>query len=162
MKSEAPEIFLQFTEFGETRSVPFPKFHLSDDRAFFDFCAENAHSTLRFEREADGEVRLMLSSGTETGRINAEILTELNVWNRQSGRSGYVFDSSSGFVLVNGAIRAPDISYVEKSRYDALTNDGHEHYTPLAPDFVVEVMSPSDRLLTLKAKMVEYVANGCV
>ncbi len=160
MTTDAPEIFLQFTEFGQTRAVPFPKFYLPDDRAFFEFCVSNAGTTLRFEREADGEVRLMPPSGSATGRANAYILAQLFNWNESRGESGYVFDSSSGFVLPSGAIRAPDIAYVEKGRFDALTDDEREHHAPLAPDFVVEVMSPSDRLSTLQAKMNEYLANG--
>lgn len=159
MQPDAPEIFLQFTEFGQTRSVPFPKFNLPDDRAFFEFCVSNTDTTLRFEREADGEVRLIPPSGSATGKANAETLAELHIWNRHKGRIGYVFDSSSGFVFPNGAVRAPDIAYVEKSRFDALTDDEREHHAPLAPDFLVEVMSPSDRLNASQAKMDEYLAN---
>lgn len=160
MLPDAPEIYLQVTEFGETRLEPFPRFHIPDDQAFFEFCVANGHSTLRFERESDGEVRLMPPSGSETGRINGEILTELNIWNRQSAILGYTFDSSSGFLLPSSAVRAPDVAWVEKSRYDALTDDQREHHAPLAPDFVVEVMSPSDRLTNLQAKMDEYISNG--
>jgi Uma2 family endonuclease len=160
MRADAPEIVLQYTEFGETRSVPFPRFYLRDDRAFFDFCADNAHSTLRFEREADGEVRLMPPSGSETSWVNGRIFFALSRWNEDNGEPGYVFESSSGFVLTNGAVRAPDVSYVEKSRYEALTDEQRAHYPPLAPDFVVEVMSPSDRLRVLQSKMEEYRDNG--
>lgn len=155
-----PEVFLQYQAFGEWYSVPFPPFYLKDDLAFFDFCQDNAHSTLHFERESDGRVHLMPPSGSETGHVNADILTELSIWNRQQGEPGYVFDSSSGFQLPNGAIRAPDVSYVVKARYDALSDFERTHYPPLAPNFVVEVMSPSDRLGNLQTKMHEYSDNG--
>jgi Uma2 family endonuclease len=82
------------------------------------------------------------------------------MWNRSEGEPGYVFDSSSGFRLPNGAVRAPDVAYVTKERFEALSPDERANHAPLAPDFLVEVMSPSDRLSDLKAKMKEYAANG--
>ena len=141
-------------------SEPFPKFYLPDDRAFFEFCNANSDSTLFFEREPDGEVRLMPPSGTENGRINAVFVGELALWNRANGEPGYVFDASTGFTFPNGAVRAPDVSFVAKARYDALTEEEQAHHAPIAPDFVVEVMSPSDRLPKQQEKMREYVANG--
>ncbi|MBC7805494.1 MAG: Uma2 family endonuclease [Akkermansiaceae bacterium] len=158
--TEAPELFLQVTEWGETRTVPFPTFTLPDDRAFFEFCVANADTTLRFERNADGEVRLMPPSGSETGKANGYVLVELALWNRMHGEPGYVFDASSGFKFPNGAIRAPDVAYVEKSRYDVLPLSERELHAPVAPDFVVEVMSPSDRLPRMRAKMEEYKTNS--
>lgn len=160
METSAPEMLLQVTEFGKTRTETFPRFYLRDDQAFFEFCVANSESTLRFEREADGEVRLMPPSGSETGKANGCILARLFIWNEANGEPGYVFDASSGFRLPSGAVRAPDIAYVQKSRYDALTKDEREHHAPVAPDFVVEVMSPSDRLGTVQSKMKEYMENG--
>ena len=160
MTIDAPELFLQYKEWGQLRTVPFPKFSLPDDRAFWNFCVSNSDTTLRFERESDGEVRLMPPSGSETGKANGYILANLFNWNDSRDEPGYVFDSSSGFALPNGAIRAPDVAYVEKSRYDALTDDEREHHAPLAPDFVVEVMSPFDRLTNLQSRMSEYMTSG--
>ena len=111
--AEAPER-------GETWTLPFSPFYVPDDRAFFEFCAANDDTVLRFEREADGEVRPMPLSGCESSRVNVEILAQLSLWNRTNNEPGYVFDASSGFKFPNGAIRAPDVAYVEKSRYDVL------------------------------------------
>jgi Uma2 family endonuclease len=33
-------------------------------------------------------------------------------------------------------------------------------FAPLCPDFVVELRSPSDRLVDLRAKLSDYLANG--
>ena len=35
-------------------------------------------------------------------------------------------------------------------------------FSHIAPDFVVELMSPSDRLAKVEEKMDEYLANGCL
>jgi len=47
------------------------------------------------------------------------------------------------------------------SRLKSLTPDERDGYLPLAPDFVVELRSQSDRLSVLKEKMEEYMENGC-
>ena len=160
MQTDAPQLIATFPGWKDTIAMPFPKFYLPDDRAFFEFCNANADSPLFFEREPDGEVRLMPPSGSDTGRANATALGLLFVWNAQKGEPGYVFDASTGFVFPNGAIRAPDVSFIEKARYDALTDAQRETHAPIAPDFVIEVMSPSDRLPKQQAKMQEYAENG--
>jgi len=34
------------------------------------------------------------------------------------------------------------------------------HFPPICPDFVLELLSPSDRLADVQAKMEEYIENG--
>jgi Uma2 family endonuclease len=74
--------------------------------------------------------------------------------------SGVAFDSSTGFLLPNGAERSPDASWVSRRRWDALTPEQRERFPPLCPDFVLELRSPSDDLDDLRAKMKEYRDNG--
>lgn len=90
------------------------------------------------------------------------LATQLGFWTKREGnsRSGVAFDSSTGFVLPNGAIRSPDVSWVERSRYEALSPEQREKHLPLCPDFVVELRSPSDSPGRLKEKLVEYLENG--
>jgi Uma2 family endonuclease len=71
-----------------------------------------------------------------------------------------VFGPNGTFTLPNGAVRMPDTSWVSNARYDALTDEEKNDYTPLCPDFVVELRSSSDRISVLQAKMEEYMANG--
>jgi hypothetical protein len=72
-----------------------------------------------------------------------------------------VFDSSTGFILPNGATRSPDVAWVEKSRWEALTPEQREKFLPLCPDFVIELVSPSDSIQKTRQKMEEYRENGC-
>jgi Uma2 family endonuclease len=160
MQTAEPRLVYEIEEWGKIRQVPLAPFYVRDVKAFFDFCQDNGQDTLRFERDPDGRVRLMPPSGSKTGFVNAFIVSNLNTWNEAQENPGYLFDSSAGFQLPNGAIRAPDASWVTKGRYEALTREQQEGFPPLCPDFVVEVMSPSDRLTTLKRKMEEYKANG--
>jgi Uma2 family endonuclease len=114
---------------------------------------------LRLELTAKGELIVMTPAGGESGRRNFELTLQLGTWTKRDG-TGVAFDSSAGFTLPNGAIRAPDASWIERSRYEALTPEQREKYPPLCPDFIIELRSPSDRLSTLQEKMAEYVENG--
>lgn len=132
--------------------------HMTDEEFYF-FCQENPDYT--FERNADGTiVTLRGQTGGETGRKNSELNAELMIWNRQA-RSGIVFDSSTGFRLPNGAIRGPDAAWVSNEQWAALTSDQRKRFPPICPNFVVELMSESDTLPDIEAKMREYIANGC-
>src|SRR5690242_8278234 len=110
MQTTEPRLILEVEEWGKTRSVPLEPLYIRNVGDFWDFCRDNEQDTLRFERDADGRVRLMAPSGSETDNHNSDIVTDLNIWNRQNGRPGYVFGPSAGFTLPNGAIRSPDAS----------------------------------------------------
>ena len=131
--------------------------HMSEDE-FYAFCQRNPES--KFERRADGTIEFLTMTGGDTGRRNSELITDLTIWNRQ-GRTGFVFDSSTGFRLPNGAVRSPDAAWVRAEAWQALPAGQQEKFPPLCPDFVVELVSPSDVLTDVLAKMQEYVANGC-
>ncbi|MBF2098159.1 MAG: Uma2 family endonuclease [Gloeomargaritaceae cyanobacterium C42_A2020_066] len=127
------------------------------DEAFGQLCRSNPD--LRLERTAQGKLVAMAPTGGETGLFNTELLGQLWLWNRQT-RLGFVFDSSTGFRLPNGAIRTPDLAWVEKTRWQRLSVDQRRRFVPLCPDFVVELKSPSDDLPMLQAKLQEYQDNG--
>ncbi|MEO0409518.1 MAG: Uma2 family endonuclease [Cyanobacteria bacterium P01_A01_bin.135] len=124
---------------------------------FYDLC--RANPDWKLERTAQGDLVIMAPTGGGTGARNASLLAQLWMWNDRGGL-GVVFDSSTGFHLPNGADRSPDIAWVEQRRWDALTPQQQEKFPPLAPDFVVELMSPSDRLIDAQAKMQEYLESG--
>ncbi|WP_247233332.1 Uma2 family endonuclease [Telluribacter sp. SYSU D00476] len=128
------------------------------DELFFDLC--QANSELRMERDRHGNIIVMAPTGADTGHFNADINGQLWYWNRQTGL-GYVFDSSAGFTLPDGAVRSPDVSWIAKDRWESLTEKERQKFAPLCPDFIVEVRSLSDSLADLQAKMEAYQANGC-
>jgi Uma2 family endonuclease len=70
------------------------------------------------------------------------------------------FPLPAAFTLPNGAIRGPNIAWILRQRWDALTTEEQERFSHLAPDFVVELPSPWDRLPALREKMREYIAQG--
>jgi Uma2 family endonuclease len=142
------------------RFVPKLKFGPSaplTDRLFTRLCRANPE--LRLERTAAGELIIMPPAGTESGGQNSTLSGQLYIWAKATGL-GKTFDSSAGFTLPNGAIRAPDASWVTQDRWDALTPDEQKGFAPLCPDFVVELRSRTDSLREVRDKMREYRSQG--
>jgi Uma2 family endonuclease len=128
------------------------------DEQFYYLCLANRD--LRLELTAQGDLIVMPPTGGGAGKRNSALNIELGLWNRAS-KLGFVFDSSTGFKLPNGATRSPDASWVSKERWESLTPQQQEQFPPLCPDFVVELRSPSDAISQLRDKMQEYLTNGC-
>ena len=138
-----------------TLKVP-PAVGLTDEQ-FYQLCVANEQ--WRLELTAEGELIIMPPTGGESGIRNADLTTDLSLWNRQT-RLGKVFDSSTEFRLPNGAKRSPDVSWVKLERWEALSLEDRKRFPPLCPDFVIELRSETDSLKDLRAKMQEYQANG--
>ncbi|MFN6569150.1 Uma2 family endonuclease [Dendronalium sp. ChiSLP03b] len=132
-----------------------PIIKLTDDQ-FYQLCRKNPE--IKFERNANGELIIMPPTGGETGKYNAGLTADFVIWNRKY-KLGEIFDSSTCFKLPNGANRSPDVAWIRKDRRDALTPEQKEKFPPIAPDFVLELMSPSDSLEETQAKMREYMDN---
>jgi Uma2 family endonuclease len=142
-----------------TVSLP-PTLQLSidlTDEQFFQMCQNN--QDYRFERTASGELIIMPPTGGETSNNNFEIAVQIGIWNKKT-KLGKGFDSNGGFTLPNGAVRAPDASWLKLERWEALTLQQRRKFLPLCPDFVVELLSPTDSLKQTQLKMQEYIANG--
>ncbi len=127
------------------------------DEQFYQLC--RANPDVKFERNANGTLLIMSPTGGETGNRNLEIGADFAIWNRQT-KLGVCFDSSTCFKLPNGAQRSPDIAWIKQDRWQALTPAQREQFPPIAPDFVLELLSPSDSLPTTQTKMQEYIDNG--
>ncbi|MFZ5472035.1 MAG: Uma2 family endonuclease [Myxococcota bacterium] len=133
-----------------------PAVPLSDDE-LFELCRMNRE--LRIERTREGEIIVMSPTGGETGRRNFTLIGLFFAWVAKN-QTGVGFDSSTGFILPNGAERSPDLAWVGKRRWEALTPEQRRRFVPLCPDFVIELRSPSEDLGELQAKMAEYRDNG--
>lgn len=119
-----------------------------------------ANRNLRLERTTAGHLIVNPPTGSESGKRNAKITTQLGVWSEANEQLGEYFDSSTGFELPNGANRSPDASWIRKEQWEALTPEQRKGFAPLCPDFVVELRSETDSLKQLQDKMQEYMDNG--
>ncbi len=133
-----------------------PAVELTRDQ-FFELCQLNRD--IRLERTAQGDVLIMPPTGGKAGARNALLGAQITAWAQRDG-TGIVFDSSTGFELPNGAVRSPDVSWVQRARLTQLTAAQKEKFLPLCPDFVVELRSPSDSLAAAQEKMEEYLGHG--
>jgi Uma2 family endonuclease len=131
--------------------------HPMTDEEFTAFCTQ--HPDLHFEMTAEGELIVMPPTNSDTGASNSDVGAQLVNWARLD-RRGFVCDSSTGFVLPNGARRSPDVSWTLKSRVKQLGAHQRDSFWHLCPDFVIEVRSKTDRLKALREKMQEYIEQG--
>ncbi len=129
---------------------------MTDDE-FSALCAE--HPDLFFETTGDGEIIVMPPTYSVTGVRNSRICRQLDAWAEQDGR-GFSTDSSTGFVLPNGARRSPDAAWTQKARVAELAPESRERYWHLCPDFVIELQSATDRPRLVREKMQEWMASG--
>jgi Uma2 family endonuclease len=121
-----------------------------------------ANRTLQLERTANGVLIVNPPTGWETGERNFSLVGQLYLWRDRTGQLGKAFDSSTGFILPNGATRSPDLSWIAQARWDALTAAEKTTFPQICPDFVVELRSDSDNLAPLRVKLQEYIENGAV
>jgi Uma2 family endonuclease len=127
-----------------------------NDDEFYDFCMANPD--VRFERTAQGEIIIVPRVGGETAYRDTEVSCQLGIWAKRDGR-GKAFGPSE-FILPTGAAYSPDAAWVSNERLAPLTKEQKRKFLRLCPEFVVEVMSPSDRLKTAQQKMQDWMANG--
>ncbi len=130
--------------------------HLTDEQ-FYQLCLSNPD--LSIERSAKGALIVMTPVGGDGGSYEMDLGGELYLWNKQSVQ-GKVFSSSTLFKLPNGGDRSPDAAWIELSRWQSLTPEQRRKFPPIAPDFVIELRSPTDDLELLRAKMQEYMEAG--
>lgn len=114
---------------------------------------------LRLETDAVGKLIIMPPTGSLTGEKNADLIYQVQAWNRRY-KLGKVFDSSTGFKLSNSAVRSPDVSWIAIDRWNSLSDKQKRSFAPIAPDFAIELMSPTDNLQETQQKMNEYLDCG--
>lgn len=144
--------------------VQTPTRYITQD-AFEQLCLENPDRVI--ERTAQGELVEMSPVGGEGSSREADLIGDLIIWNRQT-QLGIVFSSQGAFRLPIGSTRAPDVAWVAKARWEALTPENRIQFPPICPDFIIELRSQSisegkikpQSLAELRNRMMEYVASG--
>jgi Uma2 family endonuclease len=127
------------------------------DEEFVEFCQQFPDCFI--EMSAEGEILIMPPGDFFTSAQNGEIYLQVSLWSRANKR-GWVIESSGGFVLPNGARRAPDVAWFPYDKPGIPDRKRRPRFPRFAPDFVVELRSPNDRLSRLRPKMREWIENG--
>lgn len=128
----------------------------SDDE-FFEFC--QANSDLRLERNANGEIVIMTPAGFVSSAQSGEVFAQLRNWNKKH-KLGRMADSSAGYIVPDKSTLSPDASWFSLATWEKVPVAKRRKFLPICPEFVVEVMSPSDTLAGSQAKMEQWLQNG--
>lgn len=98
-------------------------------------------------------------AGYRHGDIAARVLIAIGIYlaNNPIGR---VFAAETGFTLERkpDTVRAPDVAFIKKER---LLAPAPLSFAEIAPDLVVEVLSPGDRAGEVLAKIADWLNAGC-
>ena len=106
-----------------------------------------------------GALRKMAPVGHTGGFYELRISSLLGIY-VDANRLGRAYSSNTGFLLERAPdyVLAPDASFVRRERVESVGDtDG---FFPGAPDFVAEVISPSDRYADVENKVAEWLAAG--
>ena len=90
--------------------------------------------------------------------VAGELFQRLRTFVGQHGL-GFVFPQDAGFKIASDpdTVRGPDVAFVSRERMPEVPRRG---YVRLAPDLVVEVVSPNDRPGEVRAKVAEWLQAG--
>lgn len=96
--------------------------------------------------------------GGRHGLVVTNLVLELGTYVRDRGH-GKLFSADTGFTLFRGpdTVRAPDLAFV---RHERLPDPVPVGFPELAPDLVVEVLSPRDRTGATLAKVGDWLEAG--
>jgi Uma2 family endonuclease len=119
------------------------------------------HRDMRIEMDEAGNISLMAPGSLGSSAGSSEVFLQLASW-AKSDRSGKAFDASATYNLPTGAKMWPDASWVPKSVLTAFGKKSLDTVTSvvIAPVFVVEVRSPSDRLPDQVKKCERWIKAG--
>jgi Uma2 family endonuclease len=148
---------LTFPEPISTLAVRRPGRERFSDEEYWAFCMANRD--LHIERTAEGEIVVAPPAGGESDYRNTKVVVQLGVWAEADG-SGIAFGPTVQYFLPDGSGLSPDASWVSNETLTRLTKQQRKKFLRLTPEFVVEVLSPSDDLRQAKKKMELWIANG--
>jgi Uma2 family endonuclease len=116
---------------------------------------------MRVEMDEAGNISLMAPGSLVSAFDSGEVFGQLREWTRRDG-TGKALDSSVIYNLPNGARMSPDASWVSKSVLTTFAKKALNTVTGvvIAPVFVAEVRSPSDRLKDQEKKCERWIKAG--
>lgn len=129
---------------------------MSEDE-FFRFCVANKH--IKIERDENKQILIMPPAGLESDGQTGSLYAAAFNWNAGL-KKGKCFGPSSEFTLPDGSVRSPDVAWLSVEKWDALSEKGKKTFGHVTPDFIAEVMSPSDDFKEMRDKMIRWIKNG--
>jgi len=106
----------------------------------------------------DGELAMSPKNNFEHGNIASRLFIALGSHVQQQ-RLGVVLDSSTGFWMKNRNCRAPDISFISRSRLSEWKPSSRKFFEG-APDLAVEILSPSNKRSEIDERLGDFFESG--
>ena len=144
-------------EWGNAANLLLDRAERFTQMEYVQFC--EANRGVKAELTVEGEIVIVPPAGGDSEYRSGEIFGQLREWARRS-RNGKALGSSAGFILPDGSAMSPDAAWISNEALAQLTRSDRRQFLSLCPEFVVEVMSPSDRLPAAQGKMRNWIANG--
>ena len=106
-----------------------------------------------------GEIRMMAPASGAHGAVAGAIFASVDAFVEQR-QLGVCFPDNTGFALpgIESTVRSPDMAFVRADRLPA--NGLGSGFIELAPDLVVEVLSPTETASDLEEKLRDYGTAG--
>ncbi len=126
------------------------------------FCdIASVYDNRKVEMTKDRHIIIMAPAGIDGAYLSGDAFRQLANWAKQDG-TGKAFDSSAGFYITETENRSPDAAWVRNHRLNSIPKAERKTFAPWAPDFAIEVKSPSRQLGELQEKCRSYVMHGAL
>jgi len=106
-----------------------------------------------------GRLITMTPASARHGKLASRLDRALGLFVETHGL-GEVYTAEPGFALASDpdTVRAPDVAFVRRER---IPPEGEpEGYWAIAPDLVIEIVSPSESAATIQGKVSDYLQAG--
>ena len=164
--AKAPSGVRKPSEFQGYFLIPLAEFGKSLDSPDLDvwfegFAERNKDSVGDFEITAQGELRIMPPTGFPGEWFELEMAAAVLNWSRNHG--GRAGGPTGRFILPDGSRIGPDAYWISDGRWNALPEEARTPpFAAVVPEFIVEIVSPSNRELELRNKVSLYLEGGAL
>ena len=146
-------LLIPLSEFGQSLGNP------DLDTWFESFAQRNKDELGDFEITAQGELKIMPPTGFPGEWHEAKLAAHVVIWSESYG--GIAGGPTSRFIMPDGSRIGPDAYWISAERWaDAPAEARTPPFAAIVPDFVGEIVSPSNRESELADKVRRYLEGG--
>jgi len=145
-------LLLPLSEFGQSLDSP-------DLDCWFESFAGRNRAQAEYEITARGDLKIMPPTGFPFDLYEARATIRVGVWADDNG--GLAGGPTSRFIMPDGARRGPDAWWLSAARWQAASAKARTPpFLAIVPDFIIEIVSPSNRGPDLADKIRRYLQGG--
>ena len=145
-------LLLPLSEFGQSLDRP------GLDCWFEGFAGRN-RAQAEYEITAQGDLKIMPPTGFPFDWYEAETTADVVLHARRHG--GLAGGPTSRFILPDGSRRGPDAWWISPERWRSSPPEARQPpFAAIVPDFIIEIVSPSNRGPDLADKVQRYLQGG--